>query len=365
MKINYQKQLDALIENNCKNNIVPTLLLHSCCAPCSTYVIEYLSNYFKITVLYYNPNIGEQQEYFKRRDEQKRLISEMKTKYLVSFIDGEYNPQEFYLAVKGLENEPERGKRCSVCFSMRLGYTAKIAEENSFDYFATTLTLSPLKNAEVINNIGLNIKCRSKYLPSDFKKKEGYKRSIVLSNIYKLYRQNYCGCVFSKRGNDMVTFKRVLTDAELEQYCNLADKVWHEYFPCILSGEQIDYMVNLFFTLKALKSDMDKGYEYYFVQKNNENIGYISIHPEKDRLYLSKLYLTLDNRHKGYASQMMSFVKGIAEERGLKAVYLNVNKFNEHTIDVYKHCGFKTLYSEVNDIGNGYVMDDYVMECEI
>ncbi len=202
MKINYQKNLEKLIEENKKKGIVPSLLLHSCCAPCSSYVIEYLSNYFNITVLYYNPNIGEEQEYIKRREEQKRFISQLPTTYPVKFLDGDYNPQVFYTAVKGLENEPERGKRCSVCFSLRLSYTAKIAEENSFDYFATTLTLSPLKNAEVINNIGSNIPCTSKYLPSDFKKREGYKRSIVLSEEYNLYRQNYCGCIFSKR-NDL------------------------------------------------------------------------------------------------------------------------------------------------------------------
>ena len=202
MKINYQKNLEKLIEENKKKGIVPSFLLHSCCAPCSSYVIEYLSNYFNITVLYYNPNIGEEQEYIKRREEQKRFISQLPTTYPVKFLDGDYNPQVFYTAVKGLENEPERGKRCSVCFSLRLSYTAKIAEENSFDYFATTLTLSPLKNAEVINNIGSNIPCTSKYLPSDFKKREGYKRSIVLSEEYNLYRQNYCGCIFSKR-NDL------------------------------------------------------------------------------------------------------------------------------------------------------------------
>lgn len=203
MKINYQKELDKLIEKNKKEGIVPSLLLHSCCAPCSSYVIEYLSDYFNITVLYYNPNIGEEEEYIKRRNEQKRFIKELKTKYPVSFIDGDYNPDEFFTTVKGLENEPERGKRCSICFSLRLSYTAKIAEEKSFDYFATTLTLSPLKNAEVINNIGSGIKCRSEYLPSDFKKKEGYKRSIILSKEYNLYRQNYCGCVFSKRKNEV------------------------------------------------------------------------------------------------------------------------------------------------------------------
>lgn len=202
MKRNYQRELDSLISYNEKQSIVPTLLLHSCCAPCSSYVIEYLSNYFRLTMLFFNPNIGEREEYSYRRDELKRLISEMKTKYPVSFIDGEYNPQEFYDVAKGLENEPEREKRCSKCFSLRLNYTASVAEKEGFDYFATTLTLSPLKNAEVINSIGEKIECKSKYLPSDFKKKEGYKRSIVLSKEHNLYRQNYCGCVFSKRNRE-------------------------------------------------------------------------------------------------------------------------------------------------------------------
>lgn len=199
MKRNYQKELDSLIDYNEEKNIVPTLLLHACCAPCSSYVIEYLSNYFRLTMLFFNPNIGEKEEYFYRRDELKRLIGEMKTKYPVSFIDGEYNPQDFYDVAKGLENEPERGARCSKCFSLRLNYTATVAEKEGFDYFATTLTLSPLKNAEIINSIGEKIECKSKYLSSDFKKKEGYKRSIVLSKEHNLYRQNYCGCVFSKR----------------------------------------------------------------------------------------------------------------------------------------------------------------------
>ena len=150
-------------------------------------------------MLFFNPNIGEQEEYFYRRDELKRLIGEMKTKYPVSFIDGDYNPQDFYDVAKGLENEPEKGARCSKCFSLRLNYTASIAEKEGFDYFGTTLTLSPLKNAELINSIGEKIECKAKYLPSDFKKKEGYKRSIVLSKEHNLYRQDYCGCVFSKR----------------------------------------------------------------------------------------------------------------------------------------------------------------------
>lgn len=196
-KINYQKELDKIIA--AQGDSVPTLLLHSCCAPCSSYVIEYLSNYFYITVFYYNPNIYPDTEYIFRSNEQKRLISEMPTKYLVTYIDEDYNSKEFYNAVKGLEKEPEGGKRCEKCFYLRLERTAKKAIELNFDYFTTTLTISPLKNAQLINQIGETLSqiYNIKWLPSDFKKKEGYKRSIELSKIYSLYRQNYCGCIFS------------------------------------------------------------------------------------------------------------------------------------------------------------------------
>ena len=196
-KINYQKELDKIIA--AQGDSVPTLLLHSCCAPCSSYVIEYLSNYFYITVFYYNPNIYPDTEYIFRSNEQKRLISEMPTKYLVTYIDEDYNSKEFYNAVKGLEKEPEGGKRCEKCFYLRLERTAKKAVELNFDYFTTTLTISPLKNAQLINQIGETLSqiYNIKWLPSDFKKKEGYKRSIELSKIYSLYRQSYCGCIFS------------------------------------------------------------------------------------------------------------------------------------------------------------------------
>lgn len=197
-KINYQKELDKILEQ--KKDNVPTLFLHSCCAPCSSYVIEYLSNFFAITVFYYNPNISPSEEYTFRSNEQKRLIDEMKTKYPVTYTDEDYDSSQFYNAVKGLEKEPEGGKRCEKCFELRLERTAEKAAEGRFDYFATTLTISPLKNAEVINGIGesLGERYSVKWLPSDFKKKGGYKRSIELSKIYNLYRQNYCGCIFSK-----------------------------------------------------------------------------------------------------------------------------------------------------------------------
>ncbi|MBQ7521885.1 MAG: epoxyqueuosine reductase QueH [Clostridia bacterium] len=199
-KINYQKWLDSTIEQITKQNSTPTLLLHSCCAPCSSYVIEYLSQYFSITVFYYNPNISPEREYQYRVSEQKRLISLMPVRNTVSFLEGEYEPTEFYGVCKGLEKEKEGGKRCEQCFRLRLSKTAEKAKELSFDYFTTTLTISPLKNAPLINAIGkeLSEKYGVAYLYSDFKKKEGYKRSIVLSREYQLYRQNYCGCIFSK-----------------------------------------------------------------------------------------------------------------------------------------------------------------------
>lgn len=200
VKRNYQRELDALIASNHNNGIVPTLFLHACCAPCSSYCLEYLSQYFKITIVFYNPNITEKDEYLYRLEEEKRLISEMDFKYPVSIIEGEYNPDSFFTMAKGLETSPERGPRCFKCYEQRLRYTAKLAKEKGADYFATTLTLSPLKNAEAINTIGEKIanELDTSYLCTDFKKKGGYLRSTELSKIHNLYRQNYCGCIFSK-----------------------------------------------------------------------------------------------------------------------------------------------------------------------
>ncbi|MEE1281988.1 MAG: epoxyqueuosine reductase QueH [Acutalibacteraceae bacterium] len=198
--INYQKILDKELEKIQSSNTIPTLLLHSCCAPCSSYVIEYLSKYFKITVFYYNPNISPDNEYRYRADEQKRLIESMSLENPVEFLEGEYNPADFFEVSKGLEDAPEGGARCAKCFNLRLSKTAETAQQGNYDYFTTTLTISPLKNSQLINNIGkeLSNKYKVSYLLSDFKKKNGYKRSIVLSKEYNLYRQNYCGCIFSK-----------------------------------------------------------------------------------------------------------------------------------------------------------------------
>ena len=197
---NYQKELERIIASIPEGN-VPTLLLHSCCAPCSSYVLEYLSDYFAVTVLYYNPNIYPAEEFRHRADEQKRLIESLPSKYPISFIEGRFDSREFYEAVRGLEHIPEGGERCHACFRLRLEETARIAAENGFDYFTTTLTISPLKNAASLNKIGEETASRfgSAWLPSDFKKKIGYKRSVELSSEYGLYRQDYCGCVFSKK----------------------------------------------------------------------------------------------------------------------------------------------------------------------
>jgi len=203
MNKNVQKEMDKLIENIKADNSVPTLLLHACCAPCSSYVLEYLSQYFKIFILYYNPNISPNSEYEYRLNEEKRLISEMNFKNPVEILECTYNPDEFFSKVKGLEKEPEGGARCKVCFELRLRESAKFCKDLGCDYFATTLTISPLKNASLINEIGEQIaeEFGVKYLPSDFKKKNGYKRSIELSREHNLYRQNYCGCIFSKQQN--------------------------------------------------------------------------------------------------------------------------------------------------------------------
>ena len=195
MNENYANKLKEIID---KLDYKPKLLLHSCCAPCSSYVITYLYDYFDITILYYNPNIYPYEEYKKRKDEQIRLISNFKG---VKIIDCDYDNDIYNEVIKGLENEPERGNRCTKCFYLRLDKTGEIAKKNNFEYFGTTLTVSPYKNAKLLNEIGEDIskKYDIKWLYSDFKKDDGYKKSIELSKKYDLYRQDYCGCIYSKR----------------------------------------------------------------------------------------------------------------------------------------------------------------------
>ena len=228
-KRNYSKELESKIAGFERENRSPRLLLHACCAPCSSYCLEYLREYFDVTVFFYNPNITEEREYRKRVEEEKRLISEYNRQVeennfdgmnsdsrarRIEIMEGDYIPADFMTAVKGLEDCPEGGDRCRKCFELRLDETARIARDNGFEFFTTTLTISPLKNADVLNEVGeeaarrVNSEAESadlgkeiskvQFLPSDFKKKNGYKRSIELSHKFGLYRQDYCGCGFSK-----------------------------------------------------------------------------------------------------------------------------------------------------------------------
>ena len=213
-KYNYQHALDEIIhklqQKTANKSIrqsgpesetaVPRLLLHSCCAPCSSYVLEYLSDYFEITDFFYNPNISPETEYRHREEELGRLIREMHPKHAITYVTGRYEPERFYETVRGLEQIPEGGERCFACYRLRMEEAASLAAKGGYDYFTTTLSISPLKNADKINEIGRDLeqKYGVKHLPSDFKKKGGYQRSIVLSKEHGLYRQDYCGCVFSK-----------------------------------------------------------------------------------------------------------------------------------------------------------------------
>ena len=199
---NYQRKLDGIIKNLTGT---PRLLLHCCCAPCSSYVLEYLSRFFEITCLFYNPNISPAEEYEKRAEELRRLISEQPHDIPVSIIVEKYNPEEFFAAVKGFEQVKEGGERCFRCYRLRLEMAAKYAREYNFDYFCSTLSISPLKNAAKLNEIGAELSeiYKIPHLPNDFKKKGGYLRSIELSAEFALYRQNYCGCVFSKNEREV------------------------------------------------------------------------------------------------------------------------------------------------------------------
>ena len=206
---NYQKELEEILKNIevCPDGgecSPPVLLLHSCCAPCSSYVISYLSDFFKITVFYFNPNITDRSEYLRRMREQKRFIEGFKTKYPIDFIEGDYMPDLFMQMTKGLENVPEGSIRCAKCYRMRIEESAKKAKEIGADYFTTTLTISPQKYSPLLNSIGDTIgkAYGVKYLLSDFKKKDGYKKSVELSEQYGLYRQDYCGCIYSQRDSE-------------------------------------------------------------------------------------------------------------------------------------------------------------------
>ncbi len=214
---NYQKELDGILSRLEQEQNVPKLLLHSCCAPCSSYCLEYLSDYFEITDYYYNPNITEEEEYRHRVREMERLVREQPHRYPVSFVNGPYEPERFQDAVKGYERCPEGTGRCTICFTLRLSEACRYAAEHGFDFVTTTLTISPMKDEALLNEIGERCAAEAGtvWLPSNFKKKGGYQRSTELSRKYDLYRQDYCGCVFSKR-RDYVKLKRNHADTSVQ-----------------------------------------------------------------------------------------------------------------------------------------------------
>lgn len=231
IKVNYQKELEKIIDNidECK---VEKLLLHSCCGPCSSYVLEYLSEYFEITVFYYNPNIYPSDEYFYRVEEQKKIIELTNAKNPIHMITGKYEVEKFYKMAEGLEDVPEGGIRCHKCYEMRLREAAKIAKKGNFDYFTTTLSISPHKNSQVLNKIGEKVGEEEgvKHLPSDFKKNNGYKRSCEITKEFGMYRQDYCGCEFSKKESEERNLKKKKDELrkKMKELSNSLDKSYME-----------------------------------------------------------------------------------------------------------------------------------------
>ena len=203
--MNYQKLLDLKLEEIKKEGKTPSLLLHACCAPCSSYTLEYLSKYFKITIYYYNPNIHPNIEYNRRLNELKKFLNEFKTENKVNMIEEKYDSNDYFESVKGLENLGEKSKRCYECYKLRMEKACKYAKENNFEYFTTTLSISPYKVSDWVNEIGENLmnEYNINYLYADFKKKNGYKKSLELSKKYNLYRQDYCGCIYSKQEREV------------------------------------------------------------------------------------------------------------------------------------------------------------------
>lgn len=215
-KVNYQLKMEEIIKENCSTDRVPKLLLHSCCAPCSSYCLETLAKYFSITVYYDNPNIYPEEEYWMRVKEQQRFIREFPVAHPISFAEGDYDPQRFYDMARGLEEVKEGGVRCRKCYELRLRDTAEYAAVHGFDFFTTTLSISPMKNATWLNEIGeqLEKEYHVAYLYSDFKKKNGYKRSTEISKEYHMYRQYYCGCVYSKNQRDREIAQKQQSESE-------------------------------------------------------------------------------------------------------------------------------------------------------
>ena len=218
MNENCQLKMEKIILENQKKGKIPTLLLQACCAPCSSAVLERISDFFEVTILYKNPNIYDSKEYEKRMREVEKFVSQIHAKNRIRVFPGRYEPKEFFTAISGYEHLGEGSERCFLCYRLRLEETARMAKKESFDYFGTTLSISPYKNSHVLNEIGreLETKYKVSYLYADFKKKNGYQRSIELSKKYGLYRQDYCGCVYSKKEREEFLKKRILLNEQEE-----------------------------------------------------------------------------------------------------------------------------------------------------
>ena len=343
----------------------PSLLLHSCCAPCSSYVLEYLSRYFKITVFYYNPNIYPPEEFFKRRSEQERFIALLHAENPISFMGAEFESESFYSAVKGLENIPEGGERCFACYRLRLEKTAALAKEKGFDYFTTTLSISPHKNAEMLNSIGgeLGEKYGVSYLFSDFKKKNGYKRSTELSRLYGIYRQNYCGCVFSmreaeRRANEKSGHNNyVPDDAPVIEtprlYMRKMNGGDYDSLCAMLKDKETMYAYEHGFSDEEVREWLEKQldrYEKYgfglwavILKENGDMIGQCGITMQESPLgQLPEIgyIFRRDMWHKGYASEAAGACKKYAfEVMGFDKIYSIIRENNLPSVKVAQRNG--------------------------
>ena len=329
---------------------VPSLLLHSCCAPCSSSVIERLAPFFDITVLYYNPNIEPYEEYLKRKEEQKKLLTRLPHDNKLNYIDADYDNDLYHEIVSGFESEPERGKRCYRCYQMRLEYTYKRAAEEKYEYFASTLTLSPYKVTPWVNEIGLSLakEGKVKYLVSDFKKRDGYKRSIELSNEYGLYRQDYCGCIYSKesRYNNPNPQK-----PELPTGCEYESR----RVICVKKIENKDEYLDLLLDADPSKASIDKylnDSDVYGLQVDKNIVSLAVILPiSKNTLELKNLVTKKEYRGNGYAKKLLKSLCGNYNQ--------NYNKMlvgtSENNIPFYVKQGFDKYEKTIKN----YFIDNY------
>lgn len=341
MIMNYDAMMEDIIS---KLDYVPKILLHSCCAPCSSATIERLKDYFDITVLYYNPNIEPESEYIKRKNEQKRFLNEIESKNKIDFLDVDYDNTVFRNLARGHEEDPERGARCYLCYKERLEYTFKKARELGFDYFGTTLSISPYKVSSWINEIGLELEDdKVKFLPADFKKKNGYKRSIELASEYGLYRQDYCGCKYSKKEHEAYKLRKNLVfdrlkSSELEEVKKLYDNERPNETNFGLMKE----------SFKKLENNPD--YIFVTAKINDEIVGFIEVHIHHDIFEECKDYMSLwalrvkeSYRRMGIATEMIKYVEALSHEMNCDFITLLSEPDNDGANALYRKLGYEFI----------------------